>query len=104
MTSSGLGGTNGHVVLESPPPIEEIFNGDRVAGPILLVAGGLSPRSATAIAEEFGNLCVVPEELPVLSYLRLTFATNLMADIFHPFTRRSRNTEAIRKPTLVSSG
>lgn len=67
MTSSGIGGTNGHVVLESPPTVEEIFNGDRVAGPVLLVAGGLSPRSATAIAEDFGNLRVDPQELPVLS-------------------------------------
>lgn len=53
MCSSGIGGANGHAVLESLPPRQItdctslVFN-----TPILLVAGGLSPRSAAAVADD----------------------------------------------------
>ncbi|KAF7358095.1 putative polyketide synthase [Mycena venus] len=54
MSGSGIGGSNGHVVLEAPPPGT---NGtadleQRSSGPILLMAAGLSPRSASAIADQ----------------------------------------------------
>ena len=55
MTSSGIGGANGHVVIEGAPPQrhrrqfwrERSFS--RI--PVLLVAGGLSPRSTIAVGE-----------------------------------------------------
>ena len=52
MTSSGIGGANGHAVVEGPPPAEPIktfWVGDDV--PVLLVAAGLSPRSTSAVGE-----------------------------------------------------
>ncbi|KAJ3767378.1 polyketide synthase [Lentinula raphanica] len=49
--SSGIGGTNGHAVIEAPPPqipyVAEISN-----SPLLLIAGGLSPRSTSVLAED----------------------------------------------------
>ncbi len=49
--SSGIGGSNGHVVLESPPSRTEtkVARAEKPA-PVLLVSGGLSPRSATSVA------------------------------------------------------
>ena len=54
MTSSGIGGANGHAVIEGPPLRTEpvpAFWLDDTAAPSLLVAGGLSPRSAAAVGE-----------------------------------------------------
>ncbi|KAH7907339.1 putative polyketide synthase [Hygrophoropsis aurantiaca] len=51
MCSSGIGGANGHVVLESPSPKLPCQDESVRGGPILLVVGGLSPRSCTAIAD-----------------------------------------------------
>ncbi|KAK7062198.1 reducing polyketide synthase FUB1 [Favolaschia claudopus] len=51
MMSSGIGGVNGHAVVEGPPtqafwtPSEPVHT-----VPILLIAGGLSPRSAASIS------------------------------------------------------
>ncbi|KAF7355656.1 Polyketide synthase [Mycena sanguinolenta] len=49
MTSSGIGGSNGHAILESPPACTRAPPPQQ-ARPVLLVAGGLSPQSASAIA------------------------------------------------------
>ncbi|PCH35877.1 ketoacyl-synt-domain-containing protein [Wolfiporia cocos MD-104 SS10] len=54
ISSSGIGGANGHVVVESSP--RPYTNGSLQASrnrPILLVAGGLTPRSAASVAESF---------------------------------------------------
>lgn len=54
MTSSGIGGANGHAVIEGPPAMSSLvpsFWTDPVSAPCLLIAGGLSPRSASAIGE-----------------------------------------------------
>ena len=55
MTSSGIGGANGHAVVEgAPPPLQPplFWNSDAITNvPALLVAGGLSPRTVTAIGE-----------------------------------------------------
>ena len=55
MTSSGIGGANGHVVIEGAPPQRHWrqFWSERSFSriPVLLVAGGLSPRSAIAVGE-----------------------------------------------------
>ncbi|KAJ7808958.1 polyketide synthase [Mycena olivaceomarginata] len=74
----GLLGANGHVIAESPP--EKVSYSAYFAlphinlsyikrgCPWLLVAAGLSPRSATAIAADLAKLAQeIPEELPVLS-------------------------------------
>ncbi|KAF8149650.1 polyketide synthase [Mycena galopus ATCC 62051] len=84
----GLLGANGHVVVESPPHqvitlvslVPLITANCRIAlqtvqtiplpkgRPVLLVAAGLSPRSATAIAADLAKLAAdLPDELPALS-------------------------------------
>ncbi|KAF8213913.1 hypothetical protein K438DRAFT_1902128 [Mycena galopus ATCC 62051] len=49
MTSSGIGGSNGHVILEGPP-LRTYPCAPSEARPMLLVAGGLSSQTASAIA------------------------------------------------------
>ncbi|KAF5345622.1 hypothetical protein D9758_015137 [Tetrapyrgos nigripes] len=49
MASSGIGGSNAHVVLESPPIHSTVDTCYDVSKPALFVAGGLSPRSANSI-------------------------------------------------------
>jgi acyl transferase domain-containing protein len=57
MTSSGIGGANGHAVIEGPPPFHSITAAESFWRPgakeraDLLVLGGLSPRSTTSIAQ-----------------------------------------------------
>ncbi|KAH7908666.1 polyketide synthase [Hygrophoropsis aurantiaca] len=48
--SSGIGGSNGHAVVEEPPPVLLLHDNRQVNEPILLMAGGLTPRSAAAVA------------------------------------------------------
>lgn len=57
ITSSGIGGSNGHIVVEAPPARPQ-GSEDTVAckDPIVLVAGGLSPRSASASAQSLAQL------------------------------------------------
>ena len=53
MTSSGIGGANGHCVVEGPPPAVALPAAFWIVGakiPALLIAGGLSPRSTSALA------------------------------------------------------
>ena len=60
MSSSGIGGANGHCVIESwPPKAEEIprmWSCTSSTVPSLLLACGLSPRSATAVGESLKSL------------------------------------------------
>ncbi|KAE9394813.1 CurK protein [Gymnopus androsaceus JB14] len=51
MTSSGIGGSNGHLVLERPLIEANSTHSTVVSGPILLMAGGLSLRSTFAVAD-----------------------------------------------------
>ncbi|KAI0749982.1 hypothetical protein C8Q80DRAFT_660233 [Daedaleopsis nitida] len=53
MTSSGIGGANGHAVVEGPPPAlpPTAFWTEGTEPPALLLASGLSPRSATAVGD-----------------------------------------------------
>ncbi|EGO26553.1 putative polyketide synthase [Serpula lacrymans var. lacrymans S7.9] len=69
MSSFGIGGANGHVVVESPSPLgEPQVVGQVATGPVLLVAAGLSPRSTTAIADSLGGVVnSQPENLAAVS-------------------------------------
>ncbi|KAJ3873157.1 putative polyketide synthase [Lentinula edodes] len=51
MCSAGIGGVNAHAVLESPP-LQNLSSENEFQGPFLLLAGGLSPRSCAAVAED----------------------------------------------------
>ncbi|KAK7057599.1 polyketide synthase [Favolaschia claudopus] len=68
INASGLLGANGHVIVESPPPKAAQPTPLAKGRPVLLMAGGLSPRSATAIATDLAGLASdIPNELPALS-------------------------------------
>ncbi|RDB25816.1 Reducing polyketide synthase FUB1 [Hypsizygus marmoreus] len=57
LASSGIGGANGHIVIEGPPPPQRpapVLTPSDV--PVLLIASGLSPRSASAVAATFDEL------------------------------------------------
>ena len=50
MASSGIGGSNGHVVLESPPSQDYDHSLIKPDSPVLFIVGGLSPRAAQEIS------------------------------------------------------
>lgn len=58
LTSSGISGVNGHCVVEGPPPARTKDSlwlpGANV--PSLMIAAGLTPRSASAVAESMDDL------------------------------------------------
>ncbi|GBE89507.1 hypothetical protein SCP_1601690 [Sparassis crispa] len=56
MSSYSIGGSNGHVVLQSVAPKHASEEATNVTGPVLFVAGGLSPRSARAVADSLAAL------------------------------------------------
>lgn len=57
MTSSGIGGANGHVVVEGAPARTEVSSSFwRDQAPALLVAAGLSPRSAAALGDSLKDV------------------------------------------------
>ncbi|KAJ7343998.1 beta-ketoacyl synthase [Mycena albidolilacea] len=49
MTNSGIGGSTGHVIVAAPPSAE-YAPGTPLVKPVLLLAGGLSPQSASEVA------------------------------------------------------
>ncbi|KAH8835100.1 polyketide synthase [Flagelloscypha sp. PMI_526] len=69
--SSGIGGVNGHALVQQPPipepsKIEVLFPN----GPLLVVAGGLSPRSAATVAADIdAHIETEPDELLELATL-----------------------------------
>ncbi|KAJ7464985.1 putative polyketide synthase [Mycena galericulata] len=57
MSSSGIGGSNGHAVLESPPVLPVLDGVNlHVQIPILFIAAGLSPRSASDVGDTLADL------------------------------------------------
>ncbi|KAJ7716081.1 hypothetical protein B0H16DRAFT_1476979 [Mycena metata] len=50
--SSGIGGVNVHVVLEGVAAPTSASGPETATTPVLLIAGGLTPRSATAVGED----------------------------------------------------
>jgi acyl transferase domain-containing protein len=49
--SSGIGGANAHVVVEGVEPAAPLPATSKTDDPVLLIAGGLSPRSASTVGE-----------------------------------------------------
>ncbi|KAF9011622.1 FabD/lysophospholipase-like protein [Hymenopellis radicata] len=108
INASGLLGANGHVIVESPPTKSHqptvIPNGM----PVLLVAAGLSPRSATTIATDLSKLASeIPDELPVLSTVygrrarQLTWRTAAVSSSDRPFVFSAPRFVARTPPPLV---
>ncbi|KAJ7675951.1 polyketide synthase [Mycena polygramma] len=69
MCSSGIGGSNGHAILEGPPVSVSKDRGDHQKDiPILFIASGLSARSAAAVGETLeGIMLDAPRTLSALS-------------------------------------
>ncbi|KAF9016931.1 polyketide synthase [Hymenopellis radicata] len=92
INSSGLLGTNGHAIVESPPRKSHQLGVVPSGMPVLLIAAGLSPRSATAVAADLSKLASeIPRELSVLSNIygrrarQLTWRTAAVSSADHPF-------------------
>jgi acyl transferase domain-containing protein len=71
LCSSGIGGANGHVVLEAPPlpSIGSLHTqGQDAEKPLILLSGALSPRSVTDISEMLSDLIMAhPDHSRVIS-------------------------------------
>ncbi|PCH33723.1 hypothetical protein WOLCODRAFT_94052 [Wolfiporia cocos MD-104 SS10] len=67
MSSSGIGGSNGHVVLEGPPKTEESYKENELPA-ALLMASGLSSRTTSVFIDSLATLGEKDrEELAILS-------------------------------------
>ncbi|KAJ7619690.1 hypothetical protein FB45DRAFT_931421 [Roridomyces roridus] len=66
MASSGIGGSNGHVVLQGPAPLTPSPLCPNSGRDVLLMAGGLSPRSAGLIAEQIAQVEADPRALSTM--------------------------------------
>ncbi|KAK0486025.1 thiolase-like protein [Armillaria novae-zelandiae] len=58
IASSGIGGANAHAVVECPPMLLCETLAYPCSKPVLLMAGGLSPRSAALVAESVSNTLI----------------------------------------------
>lgn len=69
MTSSGIGGANGHAVVEGPPPRAQTaaFWSETAHVPSLLIAGALSPRSSTALGESLLTVASAATDVDALA-------------------------------------
>lgn len=69
IASSGIGGSNGHCVIEAPPRrVVHDFKGSFKSMPVLLVVGGLSPRAITVLCDSISMLVKEhPSEAAALS-------------------------------------
>ncbi|KAJ7192838.1 acyl transferase domain-containing protein, partial [Mycena pura] len=104
MSSSGIGGSNGHVVLEAPPdphPIARCDAGDAgLERPVLIMVGGLSPRSTAALAEQISDvLCsAAPAEWPASAASLGRRAKQMSWRSFAVCSPGSNNTLELSKP------
>ena len=67
LASSGIGGSNGHAVLEEPPKPTHSRIRIRLNQPVVFIVGGLSPRAASEIATALTDLIKNDSSLEALS-------------------------------------
>jgi acyl transferase domain-containing protein len=86
MTSSGIGGANGSCIIEGPPLMRRhspfSFWRVGVSVPQLLIAGGLSPRSAEAVIESLKTQTLVES----LDDLALTYGRRARSMTWRAFS------------------
>ncbi|KAF7374106.1 Polyketide synthase [Mycena sanguinolenta] len=92
INSFGLLGANGHAIVEGPPPKSHEPAVVPSGRPVLLVAAGLSPRTATAVATDLSQLASeIPDEISILSSIygrrarQLTWRTAAVSTPGSPF-------------------
>lgn len=103
LASSGIGGSNGHVVIESPPSLPYSTSLIKSEMPVLFVVGGLSPRAAQEIADSVVNLLTNNLSTDTLSqavaYARR--ARQLPWRTAFTFTSGSSSKLKVENPTLI---
>ncbi|KAG1902324.1 uncharacterized protein F5891DRAFT_1127654 [Suillus fuscotomentosus] len=101
LASSGIGGANGHCVIESPPssnPVIPFWRSDSIQVPCLLMAGGLSPRSTAAIGESIR--AIDNQKLPSVA---VTFGRRCRSMPWRSYAVASSNSSPrFTEPVLVS--
>ncbi|KAI0748834.1 hypothetical protein C8Q74DRAFT_1159019, partial [Fomes fomentarius] len=100
MTSSGIGSANRHAVIQGPPPCPppKAFWTGEVHIPALLIAGGLSPRTSSAIGEESLNIAKSPEQKIALARI---FGRRSWSMTWRSFVVSGAKTSNLSKPLLT---
>ncbi|KAJ7153578.1 polyketide synthase [Mycena crocata] len=108
INASGLLGANGHVIVESPPQKSRQPIATPSGMPVLLVAAGLSPRSAGVVAADLSKLASdIPDEVSVLSSIygrrarQLTWRAAAVSSPDRPFVFPAPRFVSRGQPPLV---
>ena len=107
MTSSGIGGANGHAVIEGAPaplaPKAFWRSGAAKSVPALLVAGGLSPRSSTAVGEALAHaIAELGEDVSMAPGLAQTFGRRARSMTWRAFAVADRDGSASKAGVTLS--
>jgi acyl transferase domain-containing protein len=102
IASSGIGGSNGHAVVESFPEQMSPKSQLQRERPLLVLAGGLSPRSASEIGNSIDASwsTTAAEDLPALSSACSRRGRQMPWQTFSIMSKRAAITPFL-KPTLV---
>jgi acyl transferase domain-containing protein len=103
LAGSGIGGSNGHVVLESPPLLPKINASVPADAPILFLVGGLSPRATSEISDSLVKLLSNDSSPAALStaVCHARRARQCPWRTFFTFTPGSTTSPKVENPVLV---
>jgi acyl transferase domain-containing protein len=106
LAGSGIGGSNGHVVLESPPALPELNAYIPADAPILFLIGGLSPRATSEIADSVVKLLMNDSSPAALSTAvsHARRARQCTWRTFFTFNPGSTSPPKVENPILVPNG
>lgn len=103
LASSGIGGSNGHVVVESAPVLPHSSSLLSPDTPVLFVIGGLSPRAAQEIANSVVDLLTNDSSTNALSQAvtHARRARQLPWRTAFTYTAVAPNSLKVENPTLI---
>ncbi|KZT62761.1 hypothetical protein CALCODRAFT_477 [Calocera cornea HHB12733] len=79
ISSFGIGGANGHAVLESFVPASGDYTPTVTQGPYLVIGGGLTPRSAGTVASDLATMIQEnPDKVAEISRISIRRARQLL--------------------------